>query len=204
MVSEAELDAARELAPDARLRYVPNVVDVAAIAPVQPQRSQQRLLFVASFSYEPNRNGMRFLVDEVLPRVWEQLPQARLRLVGAGLEEPPSADARVEAVGFVADLREAYAASSCAIVPLLQGGGTPLKFIEALAYGLPVVATPRAAAGLAVRDGVDCLLADGAERFAAAVVAVLRDGGDALARNGRELAVERYSIEALTRLLADA
>ena len=43
-------------------------------------------------------------------------------------------------------------ARDCAIVPLLQGGGTPLKFVEALAYGLPVVATPRAAAGLGV-DG---------------------------------------------------
>ncbi len=44
--------------------------------------------------------------------------------------------------------RAAYAGARCAVVPLLQGGGTPLKLIEALAYGLPVIATPRAAAGL--------------------------------------------------------
>jgi glycosyltransferase involved in cell wall biosynthesis len=202
MVSEAELAAAHELAPGARLRYVPNVVDVSAIAPVQPRRDVQRALFVASFSYEPNRNAVRFLIEEVLPRVWQELPEARLALVGGGLQAAPSDDPRVEAVGFVEDLHEAYARGSCAVVPLLQGGGTPLKFIEALAYGLPVVATPRAAAGLAVRDGVDCRLADGAEAFAAALAAVLRDGAESLARNGRELAAERYSIEALTRLLA--
>ena len=51
----------------------------------------------------------------------------------------------METLGFVEDLRDAYAGARCAVVPLLQGGGTPLKLIEALAYGLPVIATPRAA-----------------------------------------------------------
>ena len=90
------------------------------------------------------------------------------------------------------------------MVPLLQGGGTPLKLIEALAYRLPVVATSRAVGGLAVRDGEHCLVADGAEAFAAALVRVLRDGASELAHRGRELAAERYSIEALSRLLAHA
>ena len=67
--------------------------------------------------------------------------------------EPPSSDPRVEALGFVDDLASVYASARCAVVPLLQGGGTPLKLIEALAYGLPVIATPRAVAGLEVRDG---------------------------------------------------
>jgi glycosyltransferase involved in cell wall biosynthesis len=201
MVSEADEAAARELCPQARLRLVPNVVDVSAIAPVTPDVSAQRAVFVGNFSYEPNRNGLRFLLDDVMPRVWVQLPDARLRLVGAGLEAPPSDDPRVEAPGFVEDLADAYADVSAVVVPLLQGGGTPLKFVEGLAYGLPVVATPRAAAGLAVRDGEQCLLADGADAYAEALTRVLRDGAPALGERGRALATERYSIEALTRLL---
>jgi glycosyltransferase involved in cell wall biosynthesis len=202
MVSEADAAAARELCPGARLRIVPNVVDVAAIAQAAPDVSARRALFVGNFSYEPNRNGLRFLLDEVLPRVWERLPDARLRLVGAGLDAPPSEDPRVEALGFVEDLADAYASVSAAVVPLLQGGGTPLKFVEALAYGLPVVATPRAAAGLAVRDGEHCLLAEGAEAYAEALTRVLRDGAPGLGERGRALAAERYSIEALTQLVA--
>ncbi|HEX4484127.1 MAG TPA: glycosyltransferase family 4 protein [Solirubrobacteraceae bacterium] len=202
MVSEADLRAAHELCPDASLRYVPNVVDVAAIEPVVAQVQEQRAIFVASFSYEPNRRGLEFLLEQVLPRVWEKLPQAKLALVGAGLAQPPSSDPRVETLGFVDDLRTAYARSSCAVVPLLQGGGTPLKFVEALAYGLPVLATPRAAAGLDVRDGVDCLIADGAEAFAAALVRLLGEGDAELGARGRRLAAERYSIETLSRLLA--
>jgi polysaccharide biosynthesis protein PslH len=201
MVSEADVAAARELCPDAGLRLVPNVVDVSAIVPVEPVVAARRALFVGNFAYEPNRNGLRFLLDEVFPRVWAQLPDARLRLVGAGLELPPSTDPRIEALGFVDELADAYTGVSAAVVPLLQGGGTPLKFVEALAYALPVVATPRAAAGLAVRDREHCLLADGADAFADALARVLRDGAPGLGERGRALAAERYSIEALTALL---
>ena len=201
MVSEQEVAAAAELCPGAKLRYVPNVVDVSAIAPVGAPAPEPNAIFVANFAYEPNRNGLRFLLEEVLPLVWKQLPDARLTLVGAGLETPPSDDPRVIAAGFVDDLRGAYASARCALVPLLQGGGTPLKFVEALAYGLPVLATRRAAAGLAVSDGVECLLADGAAEFAGKLVEVLRSGDEALGERGRRLALERYSIESLTRLL---
>jgi len=201
MVSEAELAAAAELCPQARLRYVPNVVDVAAIEPVAPAE-EQRAVFVANFAYEPNRNGLRFLLAEVMPRVWEELPEARLRLVGANLELPRGADPRVEAAGFLERLSDAYAGARCAVVPLLQGGGTPLKFVEGLAYGLPVLATPRAASGLGVTDGRDCVLADGPGAFAGALVRLLAHGAPEIGAAGRELAMKRYSIEALSRLLA--
>ena len=204
MVSETDILAARELCPQAHLRYVPNVVDVAAITPVSPSAGQRRAVFVANFAYEPNRNGLRFLLDDVFPLVWRELPDARLALVGGGLDRPASEDARVETLGFVADLaHDAYAHASCALAPLLQGGGTPLKLIEALAYGLPVIATPRAVAGLEVRDGEHCLVAEGSGEFAAAIVTVLRgDGPPELGWRGRELAAKRYSIEALGRILA--
>jgi polysaccharide biosynthesis protein PslH len=202
MVSEPDLEGARELCPQTKLRYAPNVVDVAAITPVTPRMGERPAVFVANFAYLPNRGGLRFLLDEVMPQVWSQLADARLALVGGGLEQPPSSDARVEQLGFVENLADAYASSACAVVPLLHGGGTPLKLIEALAYGLPVIATPRAAAGLELRDGEHCLIAGSAEEFAAALVRVLRDGAPELARAGRKLALERYSIEALSTRLA--
>jgi glycosyltransferase involved in cell wall biosynthesis len=204
MVSAADLAAAHELCPGARLRYVPNVVDVARIEPVLGAREQQRATFVANFTYEPNRNGLDFLLEQVFPHVWAELPEARLQLVGGGLEQAPSSDTRVETLGFVDDLRDAYVRASCAVVPLLQGGGSPLKFVEALAYGVPVVATPRAANGLEVSDGENCLIADGAPAFAQAIIRALRGEAVELGKRGRALAQRRYSIEALSALLAEA
>ena len=122
-------------------------------------------------------------------------------LVGAGLDQPPSDDSRVHALGFVEDLAGAYAQARCAVVPLLHGGGSPLKLIEAFAYGLPVIATPRAVAGLDVHEGLDCLVAENADAFADVLVRVLREGAPEIARAGRVLAEERYSVEALAALL---
>lgn len=202
MVSDADIAGAHELAPHAKLRYVPNAVDVDAIRRTEPDMAACTAIFVASFSYEPNRVALAFLLDDVMPRVWSQLPEAKLKIVGGGLSESPSSDPRVTALGFVDDLNEAYVHCSCAVVPLLQGGGSPLKLVEALAYGLPVVATPRAAAGLRLHDGVDCVIADGADDFATALAKVLREGAPAIARQGRTLAERLYSIEALSELVA--
>jgi glycosyltransferase involved in cell wall biosynthesis len=214
MVSEADMRAAHELWPQATLRLAPNVVDVAAIEPISEIAPEPSAIFVANFAYEPNRTALAFLLEQVLPRVWQELPSACLLLAGAGLDIPPggdrigtgiagplSNDPRVRRLGFVSDLSGAYHQARCAVVPLLQGGGSPLKLIEALAYGLPVVATPRAVAGLDVHDGVDCLVADGGQEFAEALVGVLRDGAPEIARAGRRLAERRYSIEALAGLL---
>lgn len=202
MVSEADIRGARKLCPSARLRYVPNVVDVAAIEPVAPTPSERRAIFVANFAYGPNRDGLCFLLENVFPVVWRELPDATLMLVGPGLERTSLTDSRVQTLGFVEDLHSAYARASCAVVPLLLSGGTPLKFIEALAYGLPVLATPRAVAGLDVRDGEHCVIAGGSDAYAAALVRILRDSDTELGRRGRALVEERYSVETLSTLLS--
>ena len=201
--SRRDLSAATELAPRARFRLAPNVVDVAAIAPVQAPASQAAL-FVADYSYEPNRNSARFLVAEVMPQVWKQLPQARLILVGHGLKLDGELDPRIEVRGFVDDLPGVYAEAGCALVPLLESGGSPLKLIEAMAYGLPIVATPLAARGVdGLERGVHYLKGEGEEEFAEAVVRALSGRAGGVGAAARALAESEYSIEALARRLAE-
>jgi glycosyltransferase involved in cell wall biosynthesis len=191
--------AGREL----RTRYVPNVVDVSLIEPVQPA-GEGRALFVADFTYAPNREALAYLIDEVLPLAWERYPELRVSLVGRGLLKPP-ADERVQALGFVEDLRGAYARADLAVVPLLHGGGSPLKFLEALAYGLPVVATDHAARLIEDGEpGKHFLSCAGARDFAEAM-ARLRDEPPlraALGAAGRKLVETNYSTQVLARLLA--
>jgi glycosyltransferase involved in cell wall biosynthesis len=128
----------------------------------------------------------------------------RLVVVGRGLEHPPP-DPRIEARGYVDSIRAAYATADVVVVPLLQGGGSPLKFVEALAYGLPVVATDHA--GRLLEDAVageHFLSASDPAGFAAAISLLLQDRARAAAIGtaGRELARRSYSIEALAQLLA--
>ncbi len=164
----------------------------------------RRVLFTADHTYAPNREALAFLVGEIMPLVWESLPDATLAVTGRGLELPAGTDPRVEALGFVDDIGAVYATAACAAVPLLSGGGSPLKFIEALARGVPVVATPKAAAGLDAQAGVHYLEGDGAAAFAAAVVSVLDQGAEAVAAAGRALAERDYSVAALARRISAA
>jgi polysaccharide biosynthesis protein PslH len=198
MPSRADAAGARALAPGATVKLVPNVLDVAAIEPVRP--GGRRALMVADFTYRPNREGLEFLLSEVLPHAWREAPDLELAVAGRGLELTPP-DSRVRLLGFVPSLPPLYASAACAVVPLLTGGGSPLKFVEALAYGLPVVATPKAAAGLDVTAGEHFLEGADGPGLARALVAALA-GAPEVAAAGRALAEREYSIEALAARLA--
>jgi len=203
MATREDERGAAALAGDAiRTRYVPNVIDLARVEPVTPAGTG-RLLFVGDFTWGPNAEALEFLSREVLPAVWERMPEVTLRAVGRGAPDAPR-DPRIDAPGFVADLRSEYASADVALVPLLRGGGSPLKFVEGLAYGLPVVATGHAARLL--EDGVagrDFLAADGPAELAAGIEAMLTDRARAAAIGtaGRELAARCYSVDALATLL---
>lgn len=201
MATRSDVRRGRELGPGATLRYAPNVVDVDAIDVPRAKPDGQRALYVADFSYAPNREGLGFLLEEVMPLVWETLPEARIAVAGRGLDLERQDD-RVELLGFVDDLGAQYARAGAVVVPLLTGGGSPLKLIEGLAYGRPVVATEHAA-GLVdgAQPGVNLLAAADAAGFAKLLAEALKGKRDRVGRAGRELAQDGYSIRALASQL---
>jgi polysaccharide biosynthesis protein PslH len=205
MATRADEDEGKRLAgEDIHTRYVPNVIDLDLVGPLVPAGAG-RIVFVGDFTYGPNREGLAFLAEQVLPRVWERHPDLRVSIVGRGPAEPP-ADSRIEVLGFVDDLRAEYARADAVVVPLLHGGGSPLKFVEALAYALPVVATEHAGALIEdARPGEHYLEAADAGAFADALVEVVADParGRDLGAAGRALVAARYSVEALAEWLAE-
>ena len=123
--------------------------------------------------------------------------RARLTAVGRGSDRVGiPLDPRIDAPGFVEDVDAAYRAADVVLVPLLRGGGSPLKFVEGLAHGLPVVATANAARLL--EDGVpgrDFLAAEDATGFAAAIESLV--AADPGARSGDRLRRSRVGARAI-------
>ena len=139
-----------------------------------------------------------FFLDEVYPLIRSQCPGVRLRITGSLQGVDTSSlrlDPSVTLTGFIEDIRTVVASSWVLIAPILSGGGTRHKILQAMAARTPVVSTPKGAEGLEVIDGVDVLLADDPEAFAACTIRLLRNPElrRQLAANARQLVEVHYS-----------
>ena len=147
-------------------------------------------------SYHPNQQAIRWFLDAIFPLIQRQIPDARLVVAGAS---PPQwllarASTHVEVTGWVPDIRPHLQRASVVIAPLLIGGGTRVKILEAQAMRRPVVSTTLGAEGLGTRHGVSIMLADDAASFAARVVDLLSDAELAtrIAAQGRTHAARHF------------
>lgn len=132
------------------------------------------LFFHGVLHYGPNARAVRFIADELLPRLLPLHPELRVLVVGQGAPrwyEHPA----ILFPGAVDDLAEYIAASDVAICPLDQGGGTRMKLLEYFAAGRAVVSTAKGAEGLRCQDGREILIRDSAEDLARAVEDLLAD-----------------------------
>lgn len=176
---------------------VPNGVDVAAFSEVEPALRAQRVLFVGNFEYAPNMDAVEWAAAEILPRLWQRLPQARFVVCGHALPKAWATrfpDPRIEWRGYVPRLQDVQAQASAFLAPLRFGGGSKLKVLEALAAGLPLVSTREGVSGLHVANGTRARVADDAAGLAGALAEVLLDARLAarLSEAGRALAQDRF------------
>ena len=182
------------------IRVVPNGVDTQAFAFRTDARPRARLVFAGNLGYFPNVDAACWLARDIFPRVRAAIPEAELRLVGARPARGVRALAAAPGVSLAAAvpaMAPELGAATIAMVPLRAGSGVQNKVLEAMAVGTPVVATPRAAAGLEVRAGEHLLVAEDAAGLAAAAETLLRDPARAraLARAARTLVETRYRWE---------
>jgi glycosyltransferase involved in cell wall biosynthesis len=196
-VSERDAAQLRQLVPNAHIAVLPSGADVRGVS--FADHSDNRgdvVIFVGTLGYLPNRDGVTWLVDRILPLVRSRRPQVTIRLVGSS---PPDTlrtlhGDGVELVGLVPDVRPELASADLFVAPLRAGAGTRLKILEAFAAGIPVVATSMAAEGIAAVDGTHLVIADDERAFADAMVDLLVDPASRsrMALAARQLVEDRY------------
>lgn len=193
----------------ARLHVVPNGVDVPANVSTE-HRVPFSMLFIGALWYEPNVEALRFFIHDVLPEIRSRIPAATLVAAGQGPVAPELGSVLsapgVEVQESPESLDELYARASLTVAPLLSGGGTSIKVIESLAFGVPVLATPVASRGLGLVDGAHLRIASTPRELAAACVELLTDTGAAraLADAGRAEVARRFSWEQVGVAARDA
>jgi sugar transferase (PEP-CTERM/EpsH1 system associated) len=188
----------RLYAPPAPIAVVPTGVDTRYFQTPPPSTvDEKHLVFTGSMDWIPNEDAMTYFCREVLPIVRRVEPEVTLSIVGRAptpvvrrLAEIPG----VDVTGRVDDVRAHIARAAGYIVPLRVGGGTRLKIFEAMAMGRACVSTTVGAEGLPVVAGRHLLVADDPDRFARAIVRLLRDRAHRaeIERAARRLVVEHY------------
>ncbi|MCY7344764.1 MAG: glycosyltransferase [Pyrinomonadaceae bacterium] len=159
---------------------VPTGVDTEFFAPGGTiEKDEFNLVFTGSMDWMPNEDAILWFTEEILPLVRRQIPQISLTVVGRNpfpkLVEASKKDQAIVVTGRVPDVRPFMEKASVYIVPIRIGGGTRLKIYEAMAMELPIVSTKIGAEGLPLRDGAEILLRDTPDKFAEAVVKLLKD-----------------------------
>ena len=140
------------------------------------------------------------------PRLLEAEPSTRVLIVGDGpLRRQLEAESRalgvaeaVDFLGYQSDLSTVYAALDVFVLPS-RYEGVPLALLEAMALGVPCVASRVAGIREVVEDGATGLLVDSADpaALAAAILRLFSDAGlrGALCDNARRLVLRDYTRE---------
>lgn len=168
------------------------------------------LLYVGSRS-DANVAGIVWFLEKCFPSIVYELPLVRLLIQGSIINAPylkagagslPNG-ANITLTGTVPSLASVYASARLVICPVLHGTGMKIKMVEAMAYGMPIVATSKAAEGIAQDLGLDTH--DGPEGFAMACIEALGDDSamSRLARASRATFARDHSPEVLRSRMAE-
>ncbi len=138
-----------------KLVVVPNGVDNRHFRPPSTNRREPAtMIFVGSLDTRMNQIAATTLL-EIWPELLRRLPQAKLSLVGrspsAALLAAASNSVRVTA--SPTDVRPYLWRASAFLAPFRAAGGTKIKLLEAMAAGVPIIATPESMQGIPAEPG---------------------------------------------------
>lgn len=156
------------------------------------------LLFTGAMDYFANTDGVKWFVSEVFPLIKREIPLAKFYIVGSR----PTKEVRkladhngVLVTGFVEDIRKYLAKATIYVAPLRIARGIQNKILEAMAMGIPVVATPTAFEGIEAESGRDLIVEEDPEKFSHQVIKLLKghDLKEYFRNNARKLTESNYS-----------
>ncbi len=144
--------------------------------PDQFAKELDTIVFSGKMSYHANITMATYLIYEIMPKVWQLKPNIRVVIVG---KDPSPAvrkfseNPKVTVTGTVDDVRPFLWKAGVSVVPLVYGAGIQNKILEAMAAGVPVIATSKSLSALHVVAGSDLLIADSPEEFAVEILRLM-------------------------------
>ena len=209
VVSDDEGQLVKPSCGESNICVVPNGVDVGYFTP-RPDPGGNRLLFCGRLDQLANRGAITYFFKSIWPVLAGKVQELEIDVVGKNpptwLVELSQCDPRVRVPGFVDDIRPYFQKATVFVCPITEGGGTRLKILDALAMGMPVLATTFAASGLSLHDGQHLLIADTPGTFVERTMQLLSDSPLRLrlARGAIDVVRRTYSWDTIGHSLVSA
>lgn len=175
-VSSREVDHL-PLESQGKALFIQNGIDQGFYKPSPRDAGSHRIVFTGAMDYYPNVDAVSFFAMDVFPEVRRSFPDAEFVIVGSRPAPAVLNLAKLPGVivtGTVKDVRPYLASARLSVAPLRISQGIQNKILEALATGLPVVASPNASAGLKPMKNMPLAVAGEAGEFAERVKEFLR------------------------------
>jgi glycosyltransferase involved in cell wall biosynthesis len=202
-ISKEEETLVRGYFPGLETRILKYGLPTAEYPPLGEPADPQVLGFIGNYGHTPNLDALRWLLEDIFPRMRAKDPGARLvvagRLFPAELKALCVPDAGVTLLEGIDDLREFYSAIGIFINPVREGRGLRTKLVEAAAFGRPILSTRLGAEGL---ESLRISVCETGEEFAAARLAMSGDVYREAVSHNRAAVEREFSLEAVGGQLA--
>jgi O-antigen biosynthesis protein len=199
VVSESERKFLEIINPEKSLRLISN------IHPIYPNQinfsERSDIIFVGNFHHPPNYDGLNWFVQQCWPNIELAQPNLILHIVGRGLTEKQQLALQKRNIllhGHVKNIQAFLDKARINIAPLRYGAGAKGKISQALASGLPTVATTIAADGMFLQDQRSVFIADTPAAFADAIKKLYHDEHfwQSVSNQGIQIAKQHFSEDA--------
>lgn len=178
------------------IAVIPNGVDESFFEPMEVSQ-KDGLVFTGNMNYPPNVDCAHYLVNEIMPVVWQQMPEVKLTL--SGTSPTPSVKAlasdKVIVTGRVDDIRQSYAKAAIFVAPMRLGTGLQNKLLEAMAMGLPCITSRQVNNAIGAEKGADLLIGDDAASVANHILHLLNNpqAQNDMGARGKQFVLKNYT-----------
>ena len=210
LVTEAEEKIFKGKNPHIQnVSVIPNGVDLDYFSPTFSQEQATRnqppatgnqqpiIVFTGAMDYYANIDGVVWFTKEILPLIKKEIPAIQFYIVGSNPTKEVlslSSNNGVTVTGYVPDTREYLRRATVVVVPLRIARGIQNKILEAMAMGIPVVATPQAFEGIEAKPDRDLMLGEDVEKIAEGVIKLIKEVflRKSLGKNARRVIENNY------------
>ena len=193
-ISDNDTDVFTAMGCNNSIKTVPFGISIEPLQKV----NNKGLFFLGSLDWQPNIEGVNWLSKMVSSAL-----ESKVNIVGRNPSKEIMMSDNLILKGEVDDAQQFMKENGIMLVPLFSGSGIRIKILEAMAWGIPVVATPKAVEGLGVESGRHMLITDDPAQFANFANQLLKDKNRAeqLVQNAYEFVQENYNNNRLTKNL---